>query len=343
VNHKERFFATIERRHVDRPASWLGMPTTAALPGLFKHFRVHNIDELKVKLDDDIYPVDVPYHSPVANHIACAFPFAKSTAPDYENRTLTTPGFFEGFTDPAKVDDFNWPDPGLYIDPNECRASVQDVPNDYAVLGILWSAHFQDACAAFGMANALVTMLRYPSMFKAVIDRIVEFYLKANEIFFKATKGKIDAVLIGNDFGGQQGLLLSRRHVQKFVMPGTKQLIAHAKKYGLKIMHHSCGSVYELIPDFIDAGADIVHPIQALATNMEPARLKESFGDKVAFCGAVDTQDLLVRGSQGQVRDKVHELKKIFPTGLIISPSHEALLPDVPPANVEAMFQAVKD
>ena len=84
---------------------------------------------------------------------------------------------------------------------------------------------------------------------------------------------------------------------------------------------------------------DIVHPIQALATGMEPRGLKEKFGDQVAFCGGVDTQDLLVNGSPEVVRNKVKELREIFPTGLIISPSHEAIMPDVPPANIHALFE----
>jgi len=341
MDHKERFFATVNRESVDRPASWLGMPMSASLPPLFDHFEVHDMAELKALLDDDIYPVDVPYHSACANHIACAFPFAKTEASDYETRTLTTPGFFENITDPGRIDEFEWPDPSNHIDPVECRAAVKNVPEGYAVLGVLWSAHFQDACAAFGMKNALVTMLRYPEMFQAVIDRIVEFYLQANDIFYTAIDGLVDAVLIGNDFGGQDGLLLSRRHVQEFVLPGTKRLIAQAKEHGLKVMHHSCGAVSELIPDFIDAGADIIHPIQALAAGMEPRSLKENYGNMVAFCGGVDTQDLLVRRSPEVVREKIHELREIFPTGLIISPSHEALLPDVLPANVQAMFDAV--
>ena len=334
MNHKERFFATINREPVDYPASWFGMPTSTALPGLFKYFRVELMEELKRKVDDDVFPINVPYHSAVANHIACAFPFAKQDAPDYENRTLTTPGFFEGFTDPERVDEFDWPDPEQFIDPVECRSAAEQTPADFAKLGVLWSAHFQDACAAFGMQNALYTMLRYPKMFQAVIDRIVEFYLKANEIFLNVTEGLLDAVLIGNDFGSQKGLLLSQHHIQKFVLPGTKQLVNQAKKYDLKVIHHSCGSIFELIPDLIELGVDAIHPIQALAANMGPQGLKNAYGNKISFCGGVDHQHLLVMGSPNQVRDKVLELKQIFPTGLIISPSHEAILPDIPPENL---------
>jgi len=73
---------------------------------------------------------------------------------------------------------------------------------------------------------------------------------------------------------------------------------------------------------------------------MEPERLKVDFGDQVAFCGGVDAQYLLVKGQPDDVTAKVEDLRHIFPTGLIISPSHEAILPDIPPANIEALFKA---
>jgi len=338
MDHIERFYATIERRAVDRPASWLGIPDGSALPGLFKYFKVENYIALKAKLNDDIFPVEMPYHSPTSNAIYAAFNFAKKTPGSIDQRTLTAPGFFEYFTDPDDVNKFNWPDPAKYIDRSLCRKVCEEVPAGYAVMGALWSCHFQDACAAFGMETALIKMLTDPEMFRAVIDRITQFYLEANEIFYESTRGKIHAILIGNDFGSQTGLMVNPELLREFVFKGTRELIAQAKSYGLKVIHHSCGSIYEIIPDLIDAGADAIHPIQALAANMEPARLKQAYGDRVSFCGGVDAQELMVNGTPEQVKVKITELKQIFPTGLIISPSHEAILPDTNPANIEAIF-----
>jgi uroporphyrinogen decarboxylase len=188
------------------------------------------------------------------------------------------------------------------------------------------------------METAFMKMLTEPEMFRVVINRIADFYLEANEIFYEATKGKLHAVLIGNDFGGQTGLMLSPELIREFVWDGTRKLVAQAKSYGLKVIHHSCGSIFEIIPDLIELGVDCIHPIQARAANMEPQKLKDTFGDRVAFCGGVDAQYLLVQGQPDEVRAKVTELKRIFPTGLIVSPSHEAILPDINPANVAALF-----
>ncbi|MFA7637265.1 MAG: uroporphyrinogen decarboxylase family protein [Monoglobales bacterium] len=343
MKHIERFYATVERKPVDRPSSWLGLPVPAALPKLFEHFGVQNEFELKQMVDDDIYPVELPYHSPTSNAIYAAFDFAKKGQGSIEDRTLTAPGFFEDYEDPSKVDDFDWPDPSKYISPDLCRKVVESVPDDMAVLGVVWSAHFQDTCAAFGMETALIKMLTEPEMYHTVNNKIVDFYLKANEIFYEATKGKLHAVLIGNDLGSQTGLMLSPEMIREFVLPGTRKFVEQAKRYGLKVIHHSCGAISEIIPDLIDAGVDVIHPIQALAKGMEPAKLRDQFGNKVSFCGGVDAQKLLVNGSPGQVKEKVSELKSLFPTGLIISPSHEAILPDIPPENIRALFDAVRE
>jgi uroporphyrinogen decarboxylase len=342
MTHKDRFFATLERRPVDHPASWLGLPDAKAIPGLVQYFKVRDMDGVRKVLDDDVYPVEFPYHAPKGNAIYLALDFAKDGLVDEEHRTLNAPGFFEDMTDPARINDFDWPDPSKHIDTDECRSVVENVMPDRAVLGVIWSSFFQDAWAAFGMANACVQMMLAPDMFRGIVDKCVDFYLQANEIFFEATKGKLDAILIGNDYGAQTGPVISPDSIREFAMEGTRKLIAQAKSYGLKVIHHSCGSIYDIIPDLIDAGVDAIHPIQALATDMSAEKLAADFKDKISFVGGLDAQHLLVSGTPEEIRKRVIELKSLFPTGLVISPSHEAILPDVNPANVEALFKAIK-
>ena len=207
----------------------------------------------------------------------------------------------------------------------------------------MWSAHFQDTCAAFGMETALMNMIACPEIVEAVNEKIIDFYLKANEIFYEATKGKLNAILIGNDMGSQRGLMLSPELIRQFVIPGCRRLVEQAHSYGLKVIYHSCGSIVPIIPDLFEAGVDAVHPIQAKAEGMQANLIKANFGHLGAFCGGVDTQDLLVNGTPQDVKDKVEELRTLFPTGLIISPSHEAILPDIPPANIDALFKAATD
>ena len=132
--------------------------------------------------------------------------------------------------------------------------------------------------------------------------------------------------------------MISPELIKEFVIPGAKKLIDLAHSYGVKVVYHSCGSIVEAIPLLIEAGVDVIHPIQALAAGMDPANLKSKFDGQISFCGGVDTQDLLPNGTPEQVAAKVKELRTYFPTGLIVSPSHEGLQPDVPPSNIKALF-----
>lgn len=343
MDRKERFYRTIAREDVDRNASWLGLPTEQAVPGLLRHFKVDSLDALKDKMQDDVYPVEMPYESETSHAIYTALSFAKHPTGSDFDRTLTVPGFFEDMEDPELVSMFNWPDPSRHISREKCRLLIDQTPPDAAVLGVIWSAHFQDTCAAFGMENALMTMLTCPGMYRAVDARIVDFYLEANEIFYEATRGRLDAILIGNDVGSQKGLMISPEQVREFVLPGSSRLIRQAKEHGLKVIYHSCGSIEPIIDDLISCGVDVIHPIQALATGMQPDHLQDRFGGRVSFCGGVDAQDLLVSGTPAEVYAATRGLRRVFPTGLIVSPSHEAILPDVDPANIEAMFRAVHE
>lgn len=340
MNSKERFLRTVNRQPVDRPAVWLGMPDRDSIPGLCAAYGVETLDALKLAVGDDFFAVEVPYHSETSDAIYAAFDWYQNGTLDAHERTLTKEGCFAQAEDEDDIAFFAWPDPAKYIDPEECRERLRAVPEDKVALGILWSAHFQDVCASFGMENAMVNMLTNPELYQAVDDHVVNFYLKANEIFYKATKGRLDAVLIGNDMGSQRGLMLSPETIRELVLPGARKLAEQAHAYGLKVIYHSCGSIDAIIPDLIGIGVDVIHPIQAKAASMEPQSLKDRFGERVSFCGGVDTQDLLVNGSAEDVMRRVWELRDIFPTGLIISPSHEAILPDVPPKNIRALFQA---
>lgn len=341
MNSIERFYATIAREPVDRPACWLGDPTPSAAEKLCKFYGVNDIKELKRVCGDDFYAVEIPYHSPTCNAIFAAFDwYMNGSNVDVEHRTLTADGCFCDCEDveDAEAVNFPWPDPEKYIDPELCRQLVDEAPEGKTIMGMMWACHFQDTCAAFGMQTALMNMVSEPELVHYVDDHIVEFYVKALKIFLEATKGKVHAILIGDDIGSQRSLMISPKLVSEFVIPGAKKLIDLAHSYGVKVLYHSCGAISEAIPLLIEAGVDIIHPIQAKAAGMQPDLLKKQFGDQVAFCGGVDTQDLLPHGTTDDVRAKVKELRTIFPTGLIVSPSHEALQDDVPPQNVKALF-----
>lgn len=207
---------------------------------------------------------------------------------------------------------------------------------------MMWASHFQDTCTAFGMQTCFMNMIANPKIVHEVNDKIINFYLKTNEIFYEATKGKLHVALIGNDVGSQRDLMISPEMVKEFIEPGAKKLVNQAHIYGLKVFYHSCGSIVLAIPSMIRAGVDVIHPIQALAAGMDPANLKEKFDGQISFCGGVDTQDLLVNGTEAEVQAKVRQFRAYFPTGLVVSPSHEAIMDDIPPRNKGVVCRSSK-
>jgi uroporphyrinogen decarboxylase len=338
MNSIERFYATVARQSVDRPAAWLGVPDEGAEAGLFAEYKVRDLHELRLAVGDDFYGIRLPYRINGKPAVR-VWDWYLDGITDRKDRTLTAPGCFKDCETPEDTAFFKWPDPAKCLNSDDCKTIAARLPKDKVALGLLWSVHFQDTCAAFGLETALMNMMSNPEVVEAVNEKILGFYLGANEIFYRSVGDKFHAVLIGNDMGTQRGLMLSPDLIRRFVMPGCRALVEQAHHYGKKVIYHSCGSIVDIIPDLIEAGVDVIHPIQALAAGMDPRNLKKLYGDKVAFCGGVDTQNLLVSTGAAQVAAKVRELREIFPSGLIISPSHEAILPDVPPGNIRALFE----
>jgi uroporphyrinogen decarboxylase len=259
MNSLERFYKTIAYEPVDRPACWMGDPTPEEAAKLCEYYGVANTSELKKVVGDDFYAVEIPYHSPTCNAIFAAFDwYMNGSNVDTEHRTLTADGCFADCEDLEDVEavNFPWPDPEKYIDPELCKKLVAEAPEGKTVMGMLWACHFQDTCAAFGMQTALMNMVAEPEMVHYVDDHIVAFYEKALRIFLEATKGKVHAILIGDDVGSQRGLMISPKLVSEFVIPGAKKLIDIAHSYGVKIVYHSCGSIVDAIQP-IQAKADV--------------------------------------------------------------------------------------
>ena len=244
----------------------------------------------------------------------------------------------------ATLDDvrsYPWPDPADF-DYTELLREIR-AHGDKAVFSGSLGTFFHDMCDFFGMEEYFIRMYTDPQVVHAATDRLVDFYVEANDRFFREAGDSFDIFLIVNDFGTQRDLFMSLEQFRTFILPGFKRLIEVGKKYGKTIMLHSCGSIYRVIPDLIDAGVDILHPIQAMAAHMDAETLAREFGRDLAFCGGVDTQDKLVNWSPAQIREEVLRLRDVFGGNLIVSASHEEILPNIPIENMIAMARAAKE
>ncbi|MHA1972576.1 MAG: uroporphyrinogen decarboxylase family protein [Candidatus Hodarchaeales archaeon] len=152
--------------------------------------------------------------------------------------------------------------------------------------------------------------------------------------------------LYGDDYGTQNRELLHPKMWRKLIKPRLRKFISSIKRDypHIKLMLHSCGSIYKIIPDLIEVGVDILNPIQPSAKNMEPDRLKREFGSDICFYGGIDTQDLLPKASPQEIINNVKQTVDILThdnTGYIFATSHN-ILADVPPENIHAVFQVKK-
>jgi uroporphyrinogen decarboxylase len=333
TSRRELVRAIVGRRAAPRCGFWLGNPHAETWPILHAYFGTKSEGELRRKLGDD-------------------FAWISPQLLDSTFRPLTRKGFLEiwktrktlgeagplaGAERPGDIDGIDWPDPAE-LDLGETLDALRSAGDVYRAGGF-WCPFFHDVGDLFGMETYLVKMVTHPEVVRAATERVVRFYLKANERLFDAADGLIDGFFFGNDFGSQLDLLLSPASFDAFVLPGMKALIGQAKGRGLQVLLHSCGAIGRVVGRLIEAGVDALHPLQARARGMDAATLAREFGGRVAWIGGIDTQELLVHGTPDEVRSEVRRVKGILGPHLVVGPSHEAILPNVPPANVAAMAE----
>ena len=255
-------------------------------------------------------------------------------------KSINTDGTFAEAETVADIEKYPWPDPE-YCDFTDVYAAIDCFPDKMVFCG-MWSPFFHVVADMFGMENYFVNMYANPAIVEAATEKVVDFYAAANDKFFAGLGGRADVMFFGNDFGTQRDLILSPDLFRRFVLPSFKRLIAVGKKYNKKIMLHSCGSIYRIIPDLIDAGIDALHPLQAQAAGMSAAELSQ-YKNHLAFVGGIDAQSFFVNATPDEIKREVHRVRGLLGPNLIVSPSHEEILPNVPAENVLAMAQAAKE
>lgn len=180
---------------------------------------------------------------------------------------------------------------------------------------------------------------------EALCDKIIalkmEYWTKA----LAYVGDLVDVVQEGDDYGGQNGLLVSPPMWRELFKPRLARLIAHIKQCAphVFLFFHACGSIYDILPDLIEVGVDILNPVQLSAARMDSRQLKKEFGDHLTFWGGgVDTQRVLPSGTPQQVRDEVRRRIDDFAPGggFVFTPVHN-IQGDVPPENILTMREAV--
>ena len=193
-----------------------------------------------------------------------------------------------------------------------------------------------------GHERRYTDMYLNPDTLKYTLGRISDFYQEFARRTFEAADGGIDIAVIHDDFGTQNGPQMSLGHFREFWKPFLRRFFSLAHEYGIKTMMHSCGAVFDFVPDFIDAGADILDPVQTTATGMEPEVLVKEYGKDICFHGGIDTQKTLATGTPEGIYRHIDHLVESFSSadGFILAPAHY-IQGDVPLGNLLAMFDRI--
>lgn len=243
-----------------------------------------------------------------------------------------------------EIEEYAWPDPS-WLDPSSMRADAEPYVGRYAILGGDWSPFWHDLLELLGTEDTFCLMVEDPSVVDLVLARVLAYYVAVSESIFEATGDLIDVFFIGNDFGTQHGPMMSLDLFRRFIKPHLATLVSLGKRYGKRVMMHSCGSIVSYIPDLIEIGLDGLHAVQPSAHGMDLRELKRRFGGQILFNGAIDSQHVLIEGTPESVRAATFEVLEIMSPGggYVAGASHDTIMPETPLENVLAMFDAVEE
>jgi len=262
---------------------------------------------------------------------AVAHPLAKASARDLEQYPWPDP------TDPARVD-------GLE---EKCQRLWKTT--DLAIAGRFSTPIFEQAFMLRGLEQFLVDILEAPAFACALLDKMTDIAVDLVKAGLSRAGRYIQVLrLAGDDQGHQRGTFLSPDVFRRIIKPRFARLYREAKMMMLqanpaaRLMAHTDGDVYAIIPEYLEMGLDVLNPIQPHVTHMDPRRLKEEFGAKLSFHGAIDIQWLMPRGTPQEVEAEVARTIRTLGVGggYIVAPTHY-LQADVPPENIVALRDAV--
>ncbi len=226
------------------------------------------------------------------------------------------------------------------------RAIALRASTDRALMIVVGCNLFEWGTFLRRIDNFLMDLAGDPDNVHRLLDALMEIHIATLDRVFEAVGDVADIVRFGDDLGMDRGPLMSPDTYRTFFKPRHAALNAHVhRNTAMKTFLHSCGSIHKLMPDLIEAGVDIINPVQITARDMEPERLKADFGKDITFWGGgADTRRVLPGSTPAEVRDHVRRNIETFAPGggFVFVPAHN-MLPDVPAENIEAMFEAVDE
>jgi uroporphyrinogen decarboxylase len=232
---------------------------------------------------------------------------------------------------------YTWPDPDWW-DYREIPGQLKGL-EEYPVRGG-GSEPFLIYKNLRGQEQAMIDLVDHPDIVQYCLEKLFELAYQETLRIYEAIPGKVTITYIAEDLGGQRNLLFSPAQIRKFLFPGMKRMIDLAHQAGAYVFHHDDGNVTRILPDLVNLGIDALNPIQWRADGMDREMLKQQYGKRLTFHGAMDNQYTLPFGAVEEVRQEVRDNLHILGAGggYILAPCHN-LQPITPIENILAMYE----
>lgn len=237
---------------------------------------------------------------------------------------------------------FRLPDPA---DPSRftgLKEKAKDLHENtrYSLWGGLVSSLFYFAWCLRGLNDFMTDIYGEPKTAKYLMDKIVDWNLSFFDRFYSEIGGYIDVFWMGDDWGIQNGPLISPAYFEKEIVPRFQKMISFIKtKTKAVCCYHSCGSTYWCLDNLIDMGVDIIHPLQANALGNDTAKIKKEYGDKIMFHGGTNNQGIFHKDIHSLTIDTLKRIKDLAPGGGYIFSSGHNIQANMPPENIVRFFE----
>jgi len=348
MTHKKRFLAAVDHREPDRVPLCMDAEKEV-WPVLSKALGVNTQEECYRALDIDEWMLNPNVTDPRARRISETEIVSQW---GYHIREIKTEfGSYGDICEPplkdaasvAEIESYDWPDPAL-ITFDHYAEKMKEMGERAYIAHITHGPYFN--CTYLrGMEQYLMDIAMEPDFAKRLMDRAEEYVQRAIDNLLSHAKPLPDIYYIADDFCSSNGPLFSPATWREWVKPYLARMAKRVHAKGVKFMLHVCGSVRAYLPDLIEAGVDILEPVQTTAKGMDLKGLKKDFGKDITFYGSIDTHHLLPKGTVQEVSDAIKRTLDIMAPGggFVLGPAHTYIQPDTPVQNIIAMYRTAAE
>jgi len=347
---KDRILAAIRHETVDRiPTDYWA--TGEVTEKLCRHLGCGTVLEMYDRLGiDGIMHVAPPYIGPPLPECGDSFSDGlqawgmRFKRQEYEDGVYWEQSYYP-LAEAETIEDLDaypWPKPE-WFDYEELARQCAQYPDRAIEVGYCAIFYYHNMLR--GLEQSLMDPLLRPEFTHHLLQKIADTFYEYHARCFEATRGLVQITQVTDDFGSQSNLLISPQIFREFYKPHIQRAIDLAKSFDILVFHHDDGAIRPLIPELVDMGIDILNPIQWRCPGMDPAELKDSFGDRICFHGGVDNQTVMPFGTPEDVEAEVAYLLETLGrdgTGYILAPCHN-IQPNTPVENILTLYRTANE